>query len=287
MAEMPGATSFETANRLETVVPPTTPECGESSSDSLPYHEDSRQDDSATEDTELWGVTLPKHLQKDFSLFIAQLTYATSLEQDPFDSAVKARSAEIFRELRENPPGQVSRVDYLIWLVRAVTTATIAGELESARQLAEREDLTVLTQPEDWLPYVGESVLIACVELFGEVPRNWSIGGDSAAARLPLIQGKYEKAWMDALEPCQVSVKKLAAIELLGHYHLASGLINVARFRAGQLDQVLEKTSEDALKAMDKALGYTGIAYGHADETEWLLLVPLVKGACRVLLETR
>ena len=284
---MPGTTLFETANRLETDVPPTTPECGESSSNSFPYHENSRQDESATEDSELWGVTLPKHLQKDFSLFIAQLTYATSLEQDPFDSAVKVRAAAIYRKLIANPPERVSRVNYLTWLVRAVTTATIAGELESARQLAEREDLTVLTQPEEWLPYVGESVLIACVELFGGVPRNWSVGGDSAAARLPLIQGEYEKDWMAALEACQVRVKKLAAIELLGHYHLASGLINVARFRAGQLDQLFEKTPEDALKAMDKALGHAGIAYGHADETEWLLLVPLVKGACRVLLETR
>lgn len=244
------------------------------------------EDISTTEDTELWGVTLPKQLQKDFSLFIAQLTFATSLEQNPFDSEVKARSAVMYRELSANRPKQVSREDHLAWLVRTAATATIAGEFGAAKQLVENEELAVSAQPVDWLPYVRETVLVACLELFGGVPRIWGIGGDSAAAQLPVLQRVHEKAWMDAMEPCPVPEKKRAAIELLGHYHLASGLMNVARFRAGKLDEVLEKTGDEALKAMDRALGHTGLAYGHADETERLLLVPLVKGACRVLLET-
>jgi hypothetical protein len=219
------------------------------------------------------GPSVPADAHGPFADLLAELAFLSSMDKEWADASVRAQAAAMHQVLKTHRPGAGHHVDYLLWLVRAATTAVLGDSLLAAREFLEGETVHVAADPTSWLEHAQESALVACLELLGGV--SAASGEDSSASLLATNQRRYEGLWLRAQPLVE---QKRAAFELLGHYHLAGAMLKLAQFRAGLLD---EQTLRESMKT---AFMNVGLAYGRADHTELILAAPLIQGACLTLL---
>lgn len=223
----------------------------------------------------LLGTSVPAEAAQPFPDILAEWSFLAAIGEGANEPAVQAQAGAMHRLLAMHRPADRPHLDHLLWLVRAVTTAALSGPLTAAREFLTGETLCVLASPTSWLDHARESALVACLETLGGVPG--AAGEAGAASRLAAAQRRYEGEWLRSQSP---SEQQRAAFELLGHYHLSSAMLRLARFRTGKSND----TAQAHRESFRNAFMNVGLAYGRADQVEMTLAATLVQGACQALL---
>lgn len=226
------------------------------------------------------GPTVPAaQVRSEFDTVLAEFEYLTAAEQGVASDELRARSARLHDLIRQHRPTGGAYANYLLWLVRVVATANIAGKPDVGRMFLETESVKVHAAPESWLDHARESALVAFLEHFGGLPRDWQAGGNGAAAQLVVNQRAYEPGFLDALP---VDEARAVAFGLLGAYHLASAAARLHRLE-GKLGGA-EDEREAELRKLWKAFEQVTVACQRTDDFELLVVVPLLRGASRARL---